>query len=201
MRPLLAGILMLAVLTIAAGRDARAGMLAACDEPAGFAGPVQVFVLQYGFEPSAVDADPRLVETARRLSYLMQLDVLANDSYGSIASILLQEDRSDSCRAGVVQNRLLKSGALRPGQAVAIVWGRVYREGDEVLVQTYLRFLRVDPDERRFADERFAVDSERSSAAPRGLLADPVDRLCAAAPERRASRPDRCGLASGGAPV
>ena len=66
----------------------------------------------------------------------MQLDVLANDSYGSIASILLQEERSDSCRAGVVQNRLLESGALQPGQAVAIVWGRVYREGDEVLVQT-----------------------------------------------------------------
>ena len=83
------------MLTTAAGRDARAGMLAACDEPAGFAGPVQVFVLQYGFEPSAADADPRLVETARRLSYLMQLDVLANDSYGLIASILLQEERSE----------------------------------------------------------------------------------------------------------
>jgi hypothetical protein len=41
-----AGLLMLAVLATAAGRDARAGMLAACDEPAGFAGPVQVFVLQ-----------------------------------------------------------------------------------------------------------------------------------------------------------
>jgi hypothetical protein len=50
--------------------------------------PVQVFVLQYGFEPSAVEADPPLVETARRLSYPMRLDVLANDSFGSIASIL-----------------------------------------------------------------------------------------------------------------
>jgi hypothetical protein len=41
-----------------------------------------------GFEPSAVEADPPLVETARRLSYPMRLDVLANDSFGSIASIL-----------------------------------------------------------------------------------------------------------------
>ncbi len=190
MPPLLAGILLLTVLTTAAGRDARAGMLAACDEPAGFAGPVQVFVLQYGFEPSAADADPRLVETARRLSYLMQLDVLANDSYGSIASILLQEERSDSCRAGVVQNRLLESGALRPGQAVALVWGRVYREGDEVLVQTYLRFLRIDPDERRFADERFAVilsdpqlrlegslPTQSIAFAPRRLSAERLDRI------------------------
>jgi hypothetical protein len=47
-------------------------MLAACDEPAGFAGPVQLFALQYGFEPSMVEADPPVVETARRPSYLMQ---------------------------------------------------------------------------------------------------------------------------------
>jgi hypothetical protein len=120
----------------------------------------------------------------------MQLDVLANDSYGSIASILLQEDRADSCRAGVVQNRLLESGALRPGQAVAIVWGRVYREGDEILVQTYLRFLRVDPDERRFADERFAValtdpqlrlegslPTQSIAFAPRRLSAERLDRI------------------------
>ena len=85
MRPLFAG-LMLAVLAAAAGQSARAGMLAACEEPAGFAGPVQVFVLQYGFEPGR-RRRPELVETARRLSYLIQLDVLANDSYGSIASI------------------------------------------------------------------------------------------------------------------
>ena len=180
MRRLLAGLLMVAALVPAAGREAGAGMLAACEEPSGFAGPVQVFVLQYGFEPSAVDADPRLVETARRLSYLMQLDVLANDSYGSIASILLQEERSGSCRAGEIQNRLLDSRALQPGQAVAIEWGRIYREGDDVLVQTYLRFLRVDPNERRFADERFAV-----------ALSDPPARLEGALPTQSIAFPPR----------
>ena len=169
MRPLFAG-LMLAVLAAAAGQSARAGMLAACEEPAGFAGPVQVFVLQYGFESGGGEVDQRLVETARRLSYLIQLDVLANDSYGSIASILLQEEGSDSCRAGVVQNRLLDSGALQAGQAIAIVWGRIYREHDEVLVQSYLRFLRVAPDELRFADERFAVDLSDPPAHLEGSL-------------------------------
>src|SRR5687767_13400958 len=109
---------MLAALAPAGLREAQAGMLAACEEPAGFAGPVQAFVLQYGFEPSALDADQRLLDTARQLSYLIQLDVLANDSYGSIASILLQEEQSGSCRADEVQDRLLGSGALRPGQAV-----------------------------------------------------------------------------------
>jgi Bacterial SH3 domain len=208
-RPLLAGFLA-AVLATAAVRETRAGMLAACDEPAGFAGPVQVFVLQYGFEPSAAEADPRLVETARRLSYLMQLDVLANDSYGSIASILLQEERSESCRAGVVQNRLLESEALQLGQAVAIVWGRVYREGDAVLVQTYLRFLRVDPNERRFAEERFAVALESPPVqlegslpiqsiafAPRRLSAERLDRIDAdwRQAARLSDRPDPSGSA------
>ena len=143
-------------------------MLAACDQPAGFAGPVQVFVLQYGFEPSAADADPRLVETARRLSYLMQLDVLANDSYGSIASIIAGRAVRWLPCAGVVQNRLLRSGALHPGQAVAIVWGRrVYREGDDVLVQTYLRFLHASTRKRAaLRRERFAV-----------VLSDPQLRL------------------------
>jgi hypothetical protein len=179
-RTLFAGVLMLATLAAGAGREARAGMLAACEEPFGFAGPVQVFVLQYGFEPSALEIDQRLVETARRLSYLIQLDVLANDSYGSIASILLQEEQSGSCLAGQVQNRLLGSGALQPGQAVAIEWGRIYREGDDVLVQTYLRFLRVDPHERRFADERFAV-----------ALSDPAARLEGSLPTQSIAFPPR----------
>jgi hypothetical protein len=204
-RPVFAGLLLLAALATAAAREAGAGMLAACEEPAGFAGPVQVFVLQYGFEPSALDADPRLVESARRLSYLIQLDVLANDSYGSIASILLQEERSGTCRAGEVQDRLLGSGALQPGQAVALVWGRIYREGDDVLVQSYLRFLRVDPDDLRYADERFAValsdppvrlegslPTQSIAFAPRRLSAERLDAIDAdwRAAARLYERPD-----------
>jgi hypothetical protein len=204
-RALFAGLLLLAGLATTAVREAGAGMLAACDEPAGFAGPVQVFVLQYGFEPSALDADPRLFETARRLSYLIQLDVLANDSYGSIASILLQEERSGSCHAGEVQDRLLGSGALQPGQAVALVWGRIYREGDDVLVQSYLRFLRVDPDALQFTDERFAValsgppvrlegalPTQSIAFAPRRLSAERLDGIDAdwRAAARLYDRPD-----------
>jgi hypothetical protein len=92
----------------------------------------------------------------------------------------LQEEQSGSCLAGEVQNRLLGSGALQPGQAVALEWGRIYREGDDVLVQTYLRFLRVDPQERRFADERFAV-----------ALTDPPARLEGSLPTQSIAFPPR----------
>jgi hypothetical protein len=209
-RVLFTGLSLLLALGLSAVRDADAGMLAACEEPAGFAGPVQVFVLQYGFEPSADAPDHRLVETARRLSYLIQLDVLANDSFGSIASILLQGEQSDSCRAEDVQEHLLDSGALQRGQAVAIVWGRIYREGDEVLVQTYLRFLRVDPNGLRFADERFAValadppvrlegslPTQSIAFSPRRLSAERLDRIDAdwRAAARLYDRPDAGGSA------
>jgi hypothetical protein len=115
--------------------------------------------------------------------------VLANDSYGSIASILLQGEQSDSCRAADVQQRLLSSGALQPGQAVAIVWGRIYREGDDVLVQTYLRFLRVDPSELRFADERFAVALDDPTVRLEGSL--PIQSIAFSPRRLSAGRLDR----------
>lgn len=210
MRGLFAGCLVLAALGPSLGHEVRAGMLAACEEPSGFAGPLQVFVLQYGFEPSAADADPRLVETARRLSYLIQLDVLANDSYGSIASILLQAEQSGGCPPAETEDRLLSSGAVRPGQAVAIVWGRIYREDDDVLVQSYLRFWRIDPEQLRFADERFAValsdppvrlegslPTQSIAFPPRHLSAERLDRIDADWREaaRLYDRPDASGNA------
>ena len=146
-------------------------------------------VLQYGFEPSAADADPRLVETARRLSYLMQLDVLANDSYGSIASILLQEERSDSCRAGRGTEPPAESGALHhPGQAVAIVWGRSIARATRSWSRHTCVFCASTG---RAALRRRALRrrSERSSAAPRGSL--PTQSIAFAPRRLSAERLDR----------
>ena len=85
MRRLFAGLLIVALLATAAARDARAGMLAACDEPAGFAGPVQVFVLAIRLRAVGGRGRPAPGRDGAPGCYLMQLDVLANDSYGSIA--------------------------------------------------------------------------------------------------------------------
>ena len=148
--------------------EARAAMQAECEQPSAFAGPVQVFAVQYAFEPDPADweLNDRLQETARRLSYLIQRDVLANDSFGSLAVILLHENDPGACRAAEVQERLLQSGSLRPGQAMALIWGRIFLEEDDVYVQSYLRFLRVDPREPRYVEERFTIS-----------LAEPAQRL------------------------
>jgi hypothetical protein len=172
-----------------------AAMQAECEEPAAFAGPVQVFVVQYGFEPDPADweTNDRLQETARRLSYLIQRDVLANDSFGSLAVVLLHENRPGACRATEVQERLLGSGTLRPGQAMALIWGRIFREEDDVYIQSYLRFLRVDLQERGYAEERFTISlsepaqrlqgglpTQSVAFAPRKLRASDLDRIDAA---------------------
>jgi hypothetical protein len=156
---------------------------------------VQVFVVQYGFEPDPADweLNDRLAETARRLSYLIQRDVLANDSFGSLAVVLLNENRPGACRAAEVQERLVRSGTLRLGQAMALIWGRIYREQDDIYVQSYVRFLRVDLNEPRYLEERFTIDlaepaqrlegglpAQSIAFAPRKLRTSDLDRIDAA---------------------
>jgi len=194
MRPLLAGIAALVAL-IFGPVEARAAAQTACEEPFAFAGPVQVFVVQYGFEPDPADweLNDRLAETARRLSYLIQRDVLANDSFGSLAVVLLNENRPGACRAAEVQERLVRSGTLRLGQAMALIWGRIYREQDDIYVQSYVRFLRVDLNEPRYLEERFTIDlaepaqrlegglpAQSIAFAPRKLRTSDLDRIDAA---------------------
>src|SRR5690606_35074102 len=85
------------------------------------------------------------------------------------------------------------------------VWGRIYREDDDVLVQTYLRFQRVDPQVLRYADERFAIalpdppvrlegmlPTQSIAFAPRRLSAERLDQIDAnwRAAARLYDRPD-----------
>ena len=194
MRGALAGLAALAAAALAIP-GARAGMQAECEQPSAFAGPVQVFVVQYGFEPDPADwtINDRLRESARRLSYLIQRDVLANDSFGSLAVILLHENEPGACRAAEVQERLLGSGSLRPGQAMALIWGRIFLEEDDLYVQSYLRFLRIDSHEPRYVEERFAINlaepahrlegglpTQSIAVAPRRLRVGDLDRIDAA---------------------
>ena len=195
MRRPLAGLAALLAAALAAPGAGRAAMQAGCDQPSAFAGPVQVFVVQYGFEPDPAEweLNDRLRETARRLSYLIQRDVLANDSFGSLAVILLHENDPGACRAAEVQARLLEFGSLRPGQAMALIWGRIFLEEDDVYVQSYLRFLRVNPREPRYVEERFTISlaepaqrlegglpTQSVAFAPRKLRASDLDRIDAA---------------------
>ena len=118
----------------------------------------------------------------------------------------LRLDRLDSVAGGAVRQLPCGRGSEPParlgrpaGRRSRSFWGRIYREHDEVLVQSYLRFLRVAPDELRFADERFAVDlsdppahlegslpTQSIAFAPRRLSAERLDRIDADWRPRRA---------------
>jgi len=150
--------LALAIL-LCAGR-AEAGLMSSCDEPAVFPGAaLNVVVLPYKAD-RAVGRPLR--GPARDLGLLLQLNsLLTLGRYGSLGAVYLhsREDRDD-CPEELVEDQLLdrKPGAgtvVEPGKALILLWGRIYQEGPDIYLQTYLRFLRrreVDGVERRLPD-------------------------------------------------
>ncbi len=129
---------------------ARAGGMASCGEPFIFPGSAaNIVALEY---KSAVD-DPadrafqaRLRETARQLSWLTKMGSWHAPTYGSLGVIsYLAFDRP--CEADEVRDMLLdrRGGALetlRQNQALVVLSGRIYREGDRIFIQSFLQGLR-----------------------------------------------------------
>ncbi len=110
---------------------------------------VNVVVLPYR---SAADSTEPLGEIGQRLALLIKLDVLAHIlDYGSIGAVQMEvplgvKDDS-SCLPEVVMPKLLGqlNGAEREvakGHGVVFVWGILYEEENDIVVQTYARFLR-----------------------------------------------------------
>jgi hypothetical protein len=141
---------------LAAGRG-EAGMMAACDQPAAFPGAaLNVVVLPYKADRAV---GRPLGGPARELGLLIQLNsLLTLGRYGSLGAVYLHSvsDRDD-CPEEEVADQLLdkRPGAgavVQPGRAIILLWGRIYQEGPDIYLQTYLRFLqrgRIDGIERR----------------------------------------------------
>ena len=141
---------------LAAGRG-EAGMMASCDQPAVFPGAaLNVVVLPYKADRAV---GRPLGGPARELGLLIQLNsLLTLGRYGSLGAVYLHSspDRDD-CPEEEVEDQLLyrRPGAgavVQPGRAIILLWGRIYQEGEDIYLQTYLRFLqrgRTDGIERR----------------------------------------------------
>jgi hypothetical protein len=116
-----------------------------CDVPTVFDSAVNVVVLPYDY---ALAGQP-LSKTVLQMSVLVQLDALfSNLKYRSIGVLQVkEEERPGGCAPEKVIDRLLgnSSGAARTlhdGQGLVVLWGKVYEEGGDLYVQSYLRFLR-----------------------------------------------------------
>ncbi len=127
---------------------AAAGGMFLCDEPRVFdAADVNALILPYRHTG---DQNKTLSKTARKLSTLIQLEVLFSMiKYGNIGAAELVGS-IDQCRMENVFNRVARdhgAGTLRPGKGLVLIWGKLYEEGDDIYVQTYMRFLRRDIEE------------------------------------------------------
>jgi hypothetical protein len=82
-----------------------------------------------------------LSKTGEALSRLLQQEVLFSMlKYSSVGATELVSEPGKPC--GV--NRVLARIKVREGYGVAVLWGRIYEEGDDVFVQSYIRFLRAN---------------------------------------------------------
>lgn len=126
-----------------------------CRAPFVFDGAdVNVVVLPYR---SAANSSVPLGEIGQRLALLIKLDVFSHIlDYGSIGAVQMEVPfnvgNDTSCDPQLVMAQLLgqHGGALKEvaqGRGVIFVWGILYEEEQDVVVQTYARFLRRDTSE------------------------------------------------------
>jgi hypothetical protein len=120
-----------------------------CRRPFVFQGAaVNVVVLPYQAAPGLTSSG----DLGEHLAGLLQLEVLrAIAKFGSVGAVQMVGSAAD-CDPELVIARLLgrtpgAAATVRKGNGLVVVWGRFYREGGNVYVQTFCRFLRFGTDE------------------------------------------------------
>ena len=125
-----------------------------CRDPSVFQGAdVNIVVLPY---VSTGNPSPVLNELGQRLALLIKLDAFAHVlDYGSLGATQMEVTPGadvDTCIPQVVIPKLLGqvpgASILTPkGKGLIIVWGVLYEEGDDIILQSYVRFVRQDTSE------------------------------------------------------
>jgi len=125
---------------------ARAGGRLPCQEARVFGeAAVNAFVLPY--RDARSDTQPH-GSASWRLPALIQQEVLMSLlKYGSVGVVEVTQNGTAVCDVREVIARATQgtgSGRLKPGHGLVLIWGRIYEDGPQLYVQSYLRFLRRD---------------------------------------------------------
>lgn len=122
-----------------------------CDQPMAFEdAAVNVIVLPYRYDAPDRSARPDLVEMGEQLAALAQVEILFSAlKYQSIGAVRLSATGRGLCDPDEVIGRVTHGGfrAVKPGNGLVVLWGRTYVEGEQIYLQSYVRFLRRDVDE------------------------------------------------------
>lgn len=123
-----------------------------CDAPLVFPrAAVNVVILPFAVAEGLPRASAEAgVEVARAIQRETLLTIL---KFGSVGSVQLTSEPGRPCSPEDVEAKLtgVRPGArtaLRPGGGLVLVWGRSFRQGDDIYLQTFVRFLRRGQIER-----------------------------------------------------
>lgn len=132
---------------------ARAMQMRPCSDPTVFEGAaLNLVVMPYRVDlPAGAAASAELRAASRQIAALVHLELLtAMLKYGAIGATDLQAEGGSICDVDEVFEQITRPvgapGRLRAGQAVALVWGRLFEQQGELYVQSYLRFARQSAD-------------------------------------------------------
>lgn len=162
-----------------------AGAIAPCEHPMVFErAAVNAVILPYRY--TGEKKHQMLSEAGQQLSRLLQLETLfALVKYGSIGAVELVGEPA-GCQVDRILEQLTqgsRQGSLRPGHGLILLWGRIYEEGSDIYLQSYLRFLRgKTSEELRFSfsggDEFLArLPAQAFSFPPRRLTRDDLQQI------------------------
>ncbi|RQS65769.1 hypothetical protein DID96_25420 [Burkholderia sp. Bp8963] len=116
-----------------------------CDSPGVFGGAaVNVLILPY--RVALKSEHPDVTASGSRLAALVQFEVLYSIlKYGSIGVTTLVAKPGRDCDVDDVIAKVTHGDGpeiVRPGNGLVVIWGRIYEEGEQIFVQSYVRFLR-----------------------------------------------------------
>ena len=178
------------VLIVVTAREAHAGApMVGCDRPFVFSGAkVNVIVLPYTYSGQS---EKPLSAAAHKLSGLIYLNTLFSilklQSIGVVQLTASDQRERAQCTDEIVVAKLL--GAKPGGQAQVSVghgliamWGRLYEEGNDIYVQTYVQFFRRGTEENvnfKTGEQVFTANlaSQAIAFPPRKLNIADLDRI------------------------
>ena len=135
------------------------------------------------------DREP-LTRAAEELTLLVQMNVLFSMlKYSGVGATVLSvrdvpaEMLETECSAETVMDKLVGKVAgaraqVPPGKGVVLIWGYLYEEGSDIFIQSYIRFLRRD------VNDRLVLQVDTPSNAPLTFSGRMPDQAFAFAPRR-----------------
>ncbi|CAN5237974.1 hypothetical protein BH11PSE10_BH11PSE10_01310 [soil metagenome] len=142
-------LVMSCLLVLLANGGARAMDFARpCTDPRVFPGAaLNAIVMPYRFDGPT---PPDLRAASQQISTLVHMEMMLSMlKYGSVGAIDLVAEPGAVCDVDQVVRRVTRPdapGALKPGQALVLLWGRLFEQEGELYVQSYLRFFRQGRD-------------------------------------------------------